>query len=130
MSATDDQKEQDAFFNKVVNALHQKHGRYVEFHWPSDLCAEGECAQPGLSRTNLATQECNWDGIQILVSDFFRVAPEVPQGWKWNAWKIGLPPDRFHDLLIGIFLGSDTPRVHPIQTEWFPPEKPKFGSYL
>ena len=120
---TDNQKKLEIFYDSVVDTLSRKH---VEFHWPGTLCSGDSCEGTGLSRTNSSTQRCNWNDIQGLVAEFFRGAPDVPQTWKWRTWKIGLAPDAFHDLLIGIFIGSEQPRRRPIRTEWFPPETPKF----
>ena len=117
----DDQKKLETFFDSVVDALSTK---YVEFHWPNTLCFGDSCEDCGLSRTNSSDLECNWKDIRDLVVEFFRDAPDVPQTWGWRTWQIGLDPAEFHDLLLGIFLGSVHPRKrYRSYGEWFPPQK-------
>lgn len=104
---TADEKTLDSFFDSVVGVL-QFGDKSREFHFPRRLCFDGSCQRFGLSIGKYFYRACNWTPLLDLVTEFFDGAPDVTADWKARAQVIGLIPNDLHEILISIFLGSDS----------------------
>lgn len=121
---TSEEKEQTRFFHAVVGILRNQiyergqQGRlpkeYGDFHYPLLDCYDGSCNRSGPTPTGLVTRECNWRDVRKLITTFFRTGPDIDDDWKRTARTIGYVPEDFHDLLLGVFMGSDAPQSQSI----------------
>lgn len=102
----------EAFYRTVVRVLREK---YTWVHWPEYDCFNGLCKGFRLSNTDPPVHPCSWEDVAHLVKRFFRRAPVVDAIWKSDAKDIGLDPDTFHDLMLGVFIGSQKPSPSPVR---------------
>lgn len=76
------------------------------FHSPDRYCFEGECPW---CLTNI--KDGNWIVILNLARAFWNKGPEVDDNWKRCAREVGLDPEGFHELLLGVFVGGGSGAV-------------------
>ena len=111
---TADEKKLDRLFDVGVGVLHDK---CRDFHYPRRECFDGSCERYGLSIGTYWYRKCNWVPLLDRIVEFFNGAPDVTGAWKAKVREIGLTPNALHDLLLGVFLGSDCER--PAITEYY-----------
>lgn len=111
---TADDEKLDAFFNNVVGVLRIKSDDY---HFPRRACFEGTCRRSGLSLGIQFYRKCNWESLLFRIVDFFNSAPDVTEAWKARVLDVGVNPNDFHDILIGVFIGSARGRT-PIHDDY------------
>lgn len=99
-----EEEKLDAFFLAVAKVLGTK---IAHFHHPTVECFVGSCKRSGIVQVAPYFQSCNWKGIHRLARDFYRHAPEVDRDWKHLARNNGFEPDYLHDIMLGVFIGSD-----------------------
>ncbi len=51
--------------------------------------------------------ESGWKGLRQLAAAFWKDGPDVGDDWKRTARRYGYDPEELHEILLGVFLGSD-----------------------
>lgn len=63
--------------------------------------------------------ESGWKGLRQLAAAFWKDGPDVNDDWKNAARRYGYDPEELHEILLGVFLGSDRPEPLPEFDRWY-----------
>lgn len=107
-----DDKKQGEFVNGVVSVILDKN---PDFHVPDSFCFKGTCPRCR------APKDVNWNALIQLTILFWKGAPNVSDSWKRAAVHEKFDPNKYHDIMLGVFVGADhaKPAFYSDENGWW-----------